>query len=236
MQVVILAGGLGRRIRRLAGNLPKSLLPVAGRPFIEHQLALLAAGGIRHVLLCTGFGVEAIEGHVGDGSAWGLAVRYSREEPDRPLGTGGAIVQALPMLEDCFLLLYGDVYLRVDYLAVASAFLSQECPAMMCVYRNAGRWDKSNVRVRGGRVTYYCKDIPPGEAAWIDYGLSAFKRQVFAPYRLTGTPLDLASVQSVLVERGEMSAYRASRRFFEIGSPAGLRNLEHHLISGSRAA
>jgi N-acetyl-alpha-D-muramate 1-phosphate uridylyltransferase len=235
MQVVILAGGRGTRLRPVTGDLPKSLAPVAGRPFIEHQFELLAASGIRHVVLCTGFGSRILEEHVGDGSFWDLEVSYSRDLPERPLGTGGAIVQALPLLEEHFLVLYGDSYLRVDYSAVAAEFLSRHVPAMMCVYRNRGKWDRSNVRVRGNRVVHFRKDTPLGEANWIDYGLSAFHRRVFELLPRDHLPLDLASVQSALVDRGEMSAYRVTRRFFEIGRPEGLQKLERYLTSGSGA-
>lgn len=229
MQVVILAGGKGSRVRAVAGGRPKSLLEVAGRPFIEHQFKLLLAGGVREVLLCVGFLGEQIEQHVGDGARFGLKVGYAREQPDRLLGTGGALVNALPGLRETFMVLYGDSYLPLDYSAVARAFERRRSRALMCVYRNAGQWDKSNVRVDGGRVVFYSKAALPGEADYIDYGLSVFKREVVQAYRESPLPLDLSRVLRDLVVAGELAAFVAQRRFYEIGKPEGLAELECHL-------
>ncbi len=111
MQVVILAGGLGTRIRAMTQGLPKSLLQVAGRPFIEHQFELLHRHGLHDILLCVGFGAMDIERHVGDGARWGMQVRYSHDAPEGLMGTGGTLIQALPLLSAHFLVLYGDSYL-----------------------------------------------------------------------------------------------------------------------------
>jgi MurNAc alpha-1-phosphate uridylyltransferase len=234
MQVVILAGGLGERLQSVAAGLPKALVPVAGRPFIEHQFDILVRHGLRNVLLCIGHLGERIEGHVGDGARFGLRVRYSREEPGRLLGTGGALVRALPSLEETFFVLYGDAYLPTDYGVVQRAFEARQAKVMMCVYRNDGQWDKSNVRVEADRVIFYSKTAAPGEADCIDYGLSAYRRAVIAAYADAPLPLDLARVQADLVRRGEMAAFVVPDRFFEIGKPEGLRELDA-LLAGKAA-
>ncbi len=225
MQTVILCGGMGTRIAAVARGLPKSLLPVAGRPFIEHQFERLAACGLRDVLLCTGAGGDRIEGHVGDGRQWGVSVGYSREAPDRLLGTGGALVNALPALSGAFFVMYGDSYLTVDFAAVARAFEASGCPALMTVHRNEGRWDASNTRVDGGRVTFYSKKARPGEAAWIDYGLTAFRRTVIEERRASPMPLDMAAILGDLVPAGRVAAFETPERFYEIGKPEGLAEL-----------
>lgn len=232
MQVVILAGGLGTRLRSVAAGTPKSLVPVAGRPFIDHQLDLLARHDLRDVLLCVGHLGEMIEDHVGEGSRFGLAVRYSREDPGTLLGTGGALLKALPQLDRTFLVLYGDAYLPTDYRAVVRAFEAGPDPVMMCVYRNENRWDRSNVRVAGDRVVFYSKSAGPGAADCIDYGLSAYRRSVLEAFADAALPLDLALVQQEMVRRGAMGAFVVRDRFYEIGKPEGLAELDALLAAG----
>lgn len=229
MQVVILAGGLGTRLQAVAPELPKALVSVAGRPFVEHQLELLRRHGLVQVVICVGHRGDQIERHVGDGGRWGVRVRYAREDPTRLLGTGGALVNALPLLEPAFLVLYGDSYLPTDYRAVVSAFEQQGPEAMMCVHRNDGRWDRSNVRVAAGRVVFYSKAARPGQADHIDYGLSAYRRSVVEAYRTVPPPLDLARIQEELVARGALAAFTVGERFYEIGKPEGLAELERLL-------
>lgn len=231
MQVVILAGGLGTRLRALAPETPKVLVPVAGRPFIEHQFALLQKAGLEDVLLCVGHLGEQVRAHVGDGSDWGLRVEYAWEEPGRLMGTGGALVQARAHLAPEFFVLYGDSYLPTDYAAVARWFLASRYAAAMTVFRNEGRWDASNTRIEGDRVAFYSKRAAPGETDYIDYGLSAWRRAVIERYAAAPMPLDLAQVQSDLVQDRAMGAYVVRERFYEIGKPEGWAELDAALRS-----
>ncbi|MDA0990069.1 MAG: NTP transferase domain-containing protein [Verrucomicrobia bacterium] len=229
MQVVIIAGGLGTRIQGVAGGVPKSLVPVNGRPFAEYQLELLAEGGISDVLFCIGHLGDAIEAHVGDGSAWGVRVQYVREDPTSLMGSGGGVVNALPHLEEAFFTLYGDSYLPTHYPAVVAAFQESKNDAMMCVYRNQGQWDSSNTRIADGRVVFYSKSAKPSEVDYIDYGLTGFRREHIEAYAGATMPLDLATIQGDLVARGAMRAHEVVERFYEIGKPEGLAELEAHL-------
>jgi D,D-heptose 1,7-bisphosphate phosphatase len=226
MQTVILAGGKGTRIRLVAGNRPKSLVPVAGKAFIEHQFDLLRESGVRDVLICAGFGAEELAAHVGDGSRFGLSVRLRAEDPDRLLGTGGALVAALPDLASEFMVLYGDSYLPVRYDRIAATFRRSGCPALMTVYPNQGRWDRSNTRARDGRVVFYSKTAGPGEADAIDYGLTFYRREVIDRYRAVPPPLDLQSILQDLIASGGLAAGPVEERFYEIGKPEGWLELD----------
>ena len=228
-QVVILAGGMGTRIKSVAGDLPKAMIPVGGRPFLEHQFELLRGNGLSRVLLLVGYRGEMIGEYVGDGSRWGMEVEVVQEDPGALLGTGGALVKAAGRLDEVFLTLYGDSYLPVDYRAMVSWYRGQSCPAVMSVFRNEGQWDHSNVRVAGERVVFYSKQAKAGEADHIDYGLSVFTREIVLRYADRGMPLDLAVIQGDLVARGELAAYRVNERFYEIGKPEGLAELEGFL-------
>ncbi len=160
-----------------------------------------------------------------------MNVEYAREDPTKLLGTGGALINAWPHLAESFLVMYGDSYLPTDYRAIVQRFGEQTLPALMTVFRNEGKWDKSNVRVDGDRVEFYSKQAKPGEADCIDYGLSAFRRSALERFRNEPLPLDLGRVQSELVARREMAAYVVRERFYEIGKPEGLAELDA-LLSG----
>lgn len=228
LPVAILAGGLATRLRPLTHDLPKALVPVAGQPFAAHQLRLLAASGIRRVVYCVGHLGERIERFVGDGRRFGLDVDYSRDG-EKLLGTAGAIRRALPRLDDAFLVLYGDSYLPCDYRAVERAFLRSGRVAMMTVFRNDGRWDRSNVALADdGVVRRYDKRHPDAEMRYIDYGLGAFRAEVFAELP-DDQPADLADVYQRLAAAGELAGFEVAERFYEVGSFDGLRELDDFL-------
>ena len=226
MQAVILAGGMGTRLKPVAGKLPKSLVKVAGRPFIEHQLELLAKNDIHRALLCVGYQGKLIEKHLGDGAKFDVVVEYSYENADHLLGTGGALVNALPYLDESFMVIYGDSYLPMDYQAAIKTFRRDKDVAMMCVHKNEGKWDKSNVRIADNRVVFYSKGAKPGEADYIDYGMTLFHRSVIEDSLDKTLPLDMARVQQDLVRRCYLAAYVVNERFYEIGKPEGLAELD----------
>ena len=165
----MLAGGLATRLRPITHSVPKALVEVAGRPFIDHQLALLARHGVRRVVLCLGYLGEQVVGHVGDGSRFGLHVGYSHDG-DRLLGTGGALRRALPLLGDTFWVLYGDSYMDIDYRSILNTFLGRDLLGLMTVLRNDNRWDSSNVVFRAGRLLRYDKHHRGSDMTHIDYG------------------------------------------------------------------
>lgn len=236
VQCVILAGGLGTRMRPVTAAIPKALIPVNGEPFVDHQLRWLAAHGVARVVFSIGHRGEQIRQHVGDGGRFGLQVRYV-DEGERLRGTAGALRLALDedALEETFLLTYGDSYLPVDFGNFARAFERSGAPAMMVVFRNQGRWDQSNVLLRGDRVALYDKRRRDAAAAsrmdCIDYGLSAFRRSVIADRVTPGQPADLADLLHDLSVQGQLAAYEVATRFYEIGSPQGLADLEQHLLT-----
>jgi NDP-sugar pyrophosphorylase family protein len=190
---------------------------------------MLARCGVYDVVLCIGFQGDQIEKHVGTGFRFGLKVRYAHEDPEKLMGTGGAVLNAWPMLAPTFMVMYGDSYLPVDYAEVAAEFARLNKPALMTVYRNDGKWDKSNVRVEGDRVAFYSKSAGPGEADCIDYGLTMYKKSAIEPYRSSPLPLDLAKILGDFVQRGALAALVVKERFYEIGKPEGLAELDQYL-------
>ena len=222
--VAILAGGLATRLRPITETIPKSLVPVAGEPFLAHQLRLLHDRGLRRAVLCVGHLGERIEAEFGDGLGYGMALRYSFDGP-RLLGTGGALRQALPMLGERFLVLYGDSYLPIDYAAAVAAFERSGRPALMTVFNNGGGWGTSNVFFSDGTIRLYHKQNRTDEMRHIDYGLGILRADVLEG-RPADVPFDLADVYADLVTRGELAGHEVHERFYEVGSHAGLVELD----------
>ncbi len=231
--LALLAGGLATRMRPQTLWTAKSMLPVAGEPFLGHQLHLLVDQGIRDIVICCGHFEEQIRRYAGDGSAWGCRIRYS-PDGSAPLGTGGALHKALPLLGPRFLVMYGDSYLQAPFAPVWQSFLASGAQGLMSVYRNAGRWDTSNVEASEGKICDYNKEFQTPEMRHIDYGLSCFCAEVFAAWP-EGSRFDLADVMMDLLARGELAACEVCERFYEIGSPAGLLELNILLGQGARA-
>jgi NDP-sugar pyrophosphorylase family protein len=227
LPVVILAGGLATRLRPITERIPKALVEVAGRPFLEHQIELLKRNAITDLILCVGYLGEMIEQRYGDGATLGVRITYSFDGV-KLLGTGGAIKNAAPLLPAAFFVLYGDSYLPVDYQAVATAFNKAGKPALMTAFANADAWDSSNVWFENGRIRLYSKREKLLEMRHIDYGLMICTRQIFDHFP-GNVPFDLADTLEILSRRGELAGHEVDQRFYEIGSPAGLAELDRFL-------
>ena len=228
--VAILAGGLATRLGLVTEKIPKLLVEVAGEPFFSHQLRLLKKAGLTRLVLCVGHLGEQIVAQYGDGAKWGVQLDYSFDGP-KLLGTGGALIQALPKLGDAFYVLYGDSYLPVDYLGVGDFFQRSGQLGLMTVYENHGRYETSNVWFEHGTIQLYDKKNPVPQMQHVDYGLGLFRASAFDGF-VRHAVVDLADVQKSLVARHQLAGYEMKQRFYEIGSPAGLNELDALLRAG----
>jgi N-acetyl-alpha-D-muramate 1-phosphate uridylyltransferase len=225
LPVAILCGGLATRLRPTTETMPKSLLPVAGEPFLAHQLRRLKDAGVSDVVLCVGYLGSSIEDFAGDGARFGLHVQYSFDG-QVPLGTAGALRKAAPLLGEAMFVLYGDSYLTCDYLAVERAFRQSGKNGLMTVYRNEGQFDRSNIEFAGGHILQYDKRKQDPGMRHIDYGLGVLRTQVLVREKETK---DLADIYSQLLKEGELAGYEVPERFYEIGSFAGIQDTEQFL-------
>jgi NDP-sugar pyrophosphorylase family protein len=227
LRVAILAGGLATRLRPITEKVPKLLLDVAGEPFLTHQLRLLKNAGLTRVVLCVGYLGEKIVDLYGDGSRFGVRIDYAFDGP-KLLGTGGALIAALPKLGDAFYVLYGDSYLPIDYGAIGDFFLRSGRLGLMTVFQNRERYDASNVWFEDGEIKVYDKKNKWPQMHHIDYGLGLFRAAAFDGFP-RDTVVDLADVQKSLVDRRQLAGYEMKQRFYEIGSLEGLRELDQLL-------
>ncbi|MEO6992657.1 MAG: nucleotidyltransferase family protein [Lacunisphaera sp.] len=230
--VAILAGGMATRLRPITEKIPKLLVEVAGEPFLSHQLKLLRKNGLTRIVLCLGYLGDMIVQQYGNGSEWGMQIDYSFDG-EKLLGTGGALVRALPKLGSAFYVLYGDSYLPVDYRAVGRAFLDSGKPGLMTVFENRGAYDTSNVWFEDGQIKSYSKKERLPQMRHIDYGLGLFRAAAFAGCSPDAV-LDLAAIQTDLVHQRQLAGYEMKERFYEIGSHAGLDEL-NFLLGGRRS-
>lgn len=237
MQCVILAGGLGTRMRPLTDRLPKALLPVNGEPFASHQLRWLTSQGVTEVVFSIGRHGELIRNFVRDGRRWGASVRYLEDGPQL-LGTAGALRQGLASgtISSPFITVYGDSYLPIELVPVVDAFEAAAKPALMTVHRNEGAWDASNAVFVEGMVSLYDKksSSKPPNMVFIDYGLSILTSGPLEAMVQPGEAADLSDLFHSLSLRGDLAGFEATERFYEVGSPEGLAALEGYLASVRR--
>src|ERR1017187_1202448 len=230
LPVAILAGGLATRLLPLTETIPKSLVEINGEPFLWHQLRLLRENGIDRVVLCVSHLGEQVRDSVGDGHEFGLRVDYSFDGSIL-LGTAGALKRAQPLLGESFFVLYGDSYLPIDWREVEAAFRVSGKSALMTVYRNESQWDTSNVEFVDGRILAYNKNLRTPRMRYIDYGLGVLRAAALARVP-DGTSWDLATLYRDLLDAGELAAFEAPHRFYEIGSFGGVEELRSYLGQG----
>ncbi len=214
---------MATRLRPITEKIPKLLVEVAGEPFFSHQIRLLKKNGLTKIVLCVGYLGEMIVEQYGDGSKWDVQIEYSFDG-EKLLGTGGALIRALPKLGEAFYVLYGDSYLPIDYQAVGRAFLDSGKAGLMTVFANHEAYDTSNVWFEHGSIKLYSKKEKVLQMRHIDYGLGLFRAAAFDGYARDAV-VDLATVQTELVRRNELAGYEVKQRFYEIGSHAGLNEL-----------
>ncbi len=224
--VVVLAGGLGLRVAHLTGpDLPKALLPVGGRPFIDLKIADLASGGADEIVLLVGHNARFLDQHLGDvATPAGVHVRCVADGPAL-LGTGGAIRAALDTLPERFWVTYGDTLLDVSMEPVEDFADSCAVEGVMVVLENVDRWEPSNVSVQDGRVVAYDKGAPLGTHRFIDFGMLLLGRAAFAAHA-PGTTFDLGQVLGDEIAKRRLGAWTVSHRFRDIGTEDAWRETD----------
>ncbi len=230
IQVVVMMGGLATRLKGLAANCPKPLLPVNDRPFFDYELSLLKLAGFKKFLFCTGHMSEEIEAYYKDGTSRDITIAYSKEPEDeegntRLLGTGGAIRHAYGLLEEDFLLVYADSFMDINYKEVVYRYFEAKAfgaLSLMTLLKNNGNYDTSNVVYKDGRIELYDKKHCVEEMEHIDYGVNMFSKEIFAS-REDGEVFDLGDLQHELSKEGKLAGLVVDRRFYEIGRPEPYR-------------
>ena len=227
MQIVVLCGGKATRLYPLTKKIPKSMIRFEGKPFLEQQLDLLKKNRIFDVVLCVGYKAEQIKKYFGDGKNFGVEIKYSSDKK-RLLGTGGALKKAENLLEDSFLVMWGDSYLPFNFQKAIKFFKKSNKPGMMIVFKNLNKYEPSNVEVKNNLVKSYSKKRKTKKMKYIDYGISIYRKEVLK-YLPRNQVCDLTKLQQVLIKKRQLLAYPAEKRFYQIGSPDGLEELKNYI-------
>jgi MurNAc alpha-1-phosphate uridylyltransferase len=227
LPIVILAGGLATRLRPLTNSTPKSLINIAGKPFIVHQIEYLKSQNITDIIICIGYLGDKIEMLLGDGRSYGVNIKYSNDG-DQLLGTGGALLKALKYVHNDFILIYGDSFLPINFNNVINYYLNSNSRALMTVYKNNNNLEISNVIFDGKIVKEYNKIINNTKMCYIDYGLSIFNKELFINFNYK-LPYDLSSFISEISKLGFLIGYEIYDRYYEIGSHFGIKETSKYL-------
>ena len=227
MQIVVLCGGKATRLYPLTKKIPKSMMRFEGKPFLEKQLDLLKKNRIFDIVLCVGYKAEQIKKYFGDGKNFGVEIKYSSDKK-KLLGTGGALKKAENLLEDSFLVMWGDSYLPFNFQKAIKFFKKSNKPGMMIVFKNLNKYEPSNVEVKNNLVKSYSKKRKTKKMKYIDYGISIYRKEVLK-YLPKNQVCDLTKLQQVLIKKRQLLAYPAEKRFYQIGSPDGLEELKNYI-------
>lgn len=223
LQVVVLLGGLGTRLKEYTADCPKPLVMVEGKPFFEYQLNLMRSWGFKRFIFCVGYYGEQIEAYFGDGSAFGISILYSYDG-EVLLGTGGAVFKALKYLEEEFIVIYGDSFMDIDYDEVIYRYYNGKKNGkhlLMTIMRNENSFDKSNVVYENGEIILYSKTQPHTNMNYIDYGVCIFEKSLFSSYGQK-QKFDLAEIQHSQSIDKKITVCIIINRFYEIGTPDSL--------------
>jgi len=223
LQVVILAGGLGTRLRPITETIPKPMVEVGGVPFLEYIVRWLADQRFTRMLLLLGYLGERVQSYFGDGGRFGVNIDYGWEP--KPLGTAGALRHSLDKIEGEFLLLYGDSFLPIDYRIVTEEFYRVACSGLLVVYDNeedTGVLKNIAMDTTGCVLQYDKSGAAPG-LDYIEAGALCLRRDVFAAV----PPGEVASLEQQiypqLITQRQLRAIATKQRFFDIGTPDRLR-------------
>jgi len=214
-------------LRPITEKIPKALVEIAGRPFIDWQLALLKHNGIRRVVMCVGYLGEMLRDHLGDGSKQDMEITYSFDG-DKLLGTGGAIKRAEHLLGDAFWVTYGDSYMDIGYADILNRFSESDAQGLMTVLYNKNQWDTSNCVFEDGHLKVYDKHNRTPAMHHVDYGVALLRKPALDRIP-AAQPHDLATLYTHLVDEKQMIGYEVHNRFYEMGSLAGLEETRQYL-------
>ena len=234
MQAVILAGGLGTRLRPLTKETPKVMVSINGQPFLLHLLQLLKGQEIKDIILSIGYLGQQVRDYFGNGDSLGVSLRYS-EEKEKLLGTGGALKQARSLLDDYFLVINGDTYLPVDYRDVERTFLKRNKKAIMVVYDNQEDTSvKNNVALDDNlMVVRYDKKSSGSGLDYVEAGVLVLQREALNLIK-EKDPVSLEKgLYPTLIQQREIAAYISQQRFYDIGTPKQQKVFEEFLQGSS---
>lgn len=224
MQIVILCGGLGSRLKNLTKNKPKSLIKIKGSPFIDYQLKLYKKNNFNKALLCYGHLGHKIKKYL-DEKEIDFKIEYSYDGK-KQLGTGGALKKAFKKLDKQFCVVYGDSYLPINYKSLFTKFNDSKKEIIMTVYKNNNKDDKSNISIVNNKMIYD-KQNTNSKMEYIDYGFIMIKKKLIS--KIKKKKFDLSDLMTILSYKNKVDFIIVNKPFYEIGSRSGIKKFNKYL-------
>jgi NDP-sugar pyrophosphorylase family protein len=231
MNVLILAGGLGTRIQPLFPDRPKGMIEFAGKPFLEHQMRMLQAFGLKHFVLCVSHQAEQITSYFGDGSTMGLVIEYAAEQA--PLGTAGALGNAAKYFRGPTLVLNGDTLIEIDYRGLVAAHSAhRDAIGTLVVVETIDRSRYGQIVLdAGGKIESFREKGHAGlETGFVSAGVYVLEPRILElvqPNQKTSLELDV--FPAALAAHEALYGIRVNSPFIDIGTPDGYQALKSKL-------
>lgn len=221
-QAVILAGGAGTRLRPFTLKNPKPLVPVNGIPFLAHLISLLKQNGIKEIIILTGYLGEKIPAKFGDGSRFGIKIKYSytpfNDYSGEEIKSGVRILNAHELLSDLFLLLYCDNYLPFDIKRLEKLFAEKNAEVLVTAYSNKDNSTKNNMFISEGYVRKYDKTRTYKKLNSVDIGYMIVNKKVLEQLPKTNSKFE-DIIFPKLIKSGKLAGYLTDQKYYSIGDP-----------------
>ncbi len=230
-QAIILGGGRGERLKPITDSIPKVMIGINGKPFLQYQIEILKKFGITNIVLSVGYLWKTIRDHFDDGSEFDVHIQYSVEKDF--IGTGGAIKLAQKYLEDTFFILNGDTYLPISYSELESFFLSNlkingDLIGALAVFTNPDKIMKNNIKVDPQNyILGYNKVVESEEMNGVDAGVTIFTRNIVDYIPDVNKDHHKISFENdvwpELIQDQKLVGFKTDTRFYDIGTPERLK-------------
>lgn len=224
MQAVIVAGGRGERLRPLTENIPKPMVEVKGKPILEHTIDLLRSNGVIDLILALGYLPKVIVDYFGNGEKFGVKIRYTFEDPLKPLGTAGAIRESQKFINNDFVVTYADILRKLDIVDMVKQHKKMGALATINVYKRYGDNPKSMVVFNlDNEITAFKERPVPEEIkenfVWSNGSFYIFTKNVFRYIKNSGsTDFGKDVFPSILMSKEKIYAYKTNDYFIDIGT------------------
>ena len=241
-QLIILAGGAGTRLRARLGDLPKPMIPVAGKPLLEHQVDLAKKFGFTDLIFFVHYRADLIAQHFGNGEKFGVQIRYILEK--EPLGTAGAVLAGMEFLADRFVVMYGDTMVNVDLDRIWNAHEKARAAATLLLHPNDHPFDSDLVEINSESVVTAFHNRPHAENVWrqnlVNAGLYVLEKSALLkcadvkPSKLDSKIVDFGKdIFPALVARGEkLLGYNSPEFIKDIGTPERYDKISAQFAAG----
>lgn len=236
MQVVILAGGFGTRLATQTQGIPKPMVPLAGKPLLQHQVEMAVAHGASEILMLLHHQADVIESHFGDGSNFGTKISYHIE--DTPLGTAGALLDNFDALADRFFIFYGDTAMDIDLGHFMRYHQKKEADATLLVHPNDHPYDSDLIEADIDNWIHKFHSYPHPEGKSFSNLVNAacyiIEKKALSQYKSKIERSDLAKnlFPKMVDDNHKIAAYRSREYIKDMGTPERLEKVETALQNG----